>query len=122
MPGLLLVGDAARLIDPVTGGGILNGCLTGKYSGELAAQAVKDGDAGEAMVKAYEKRWRSRLEESLYRNYLIKEKLLTMEDELINRIIRAIAEVGLQRVSTHEILSALRKKHPELVAEFESFL
>ncbi|TLZ62219.1 MAG: NAD(P)/FAD-dependent oxidoreductase [Methanobacteriota archaeon] len=122
MPGLLLVGDAARLIDPVTGGGILNGCLTGKYSGELAAQAVKDGDAGEAMVKAYEKRWRARLEESLYRNYLIKEKLLTMDDDLVNRIIRAIAEVGLERVSTHEILSALRKKHPELVAEFESFL
>jgi digeranylgeranylglycerophospholipid reductase len=122
MPGLLLVGDAARFIDPVTGGGILNGCLSGKYAGELGAEAAKGGDAGDGMVAAYEKRWRARLEESLYRNYLIKEKLRTMEDDLINRIIRAIAEVGLERVSTHEILSALRKKHPELVAEFEAFL
>ena len=122
MPGLLLVGDAARMIDPVTGGGILNGCLTGKYAGDLRAEAANGGDAGEGMVKAYEKRWRARLEESLYRNYLIKEKLLTMEDELINRIIRAIVEVGLERVSTYEILAALRKKHPELVKEFEAFL
>jgi len=45
-----------------------------------------------------------------------------MTDELINRIIRAIAEVGLERVSTHEILAALRKKHPELVKEFEGFV
>ncbi len=122
MPGLLLCGDAARMIDPVTGGGILNGCLTGKFAGEAAAQAVREDDADETMVKAYETRWRARLEESLYRNYLIKEKLLTMSDELISRIIRAIKEVGLDRVSTHEVLSALRKKHPELVAEFEAFL
>ena len=122
MPGLLLIGDAARMIDPVTGGGILNGCLSGKYAGELAARAVTSGDVGATLVTAYEKRWRARLEESLYRNYMIKEKLLTMEDEVINKIIRAIAEVGLTRVSTHDILSALRTKHPELVKEFEGFL
>ena len=122
MPGLLLVADAARMIDPVTGGGILNGCLSGKYAGELAAKGANDGATGPEMVSTYERTWRARLEESLYRNYLIKEKLLTMEDELINRIIRAIADVGLERVSTHEILAALRKKHPELVAEFAAFL
>ena len=122
MPGLLLVGDAARMIDRVTGGGILNGCLSGKYAGELAANGARDGETGSEMVSTYERTWRARLEESLYRNYLIKEKLLTMEDELINRIIRAIADVGLERVSTHEILAALRKKHPELVAEFAAFL
>ena len=122
MPGLLLVGDAARMIDPVTGGGILNGCLSGKYAGELAANGARDGETGSEMVSTYERTWRARLEESLYRNYLIKEKLLTMEDELINRIIRAIADVGLERVSTHEILAALRKKHTELVAEFAAFL
>ncbi|HTD81003.1 MAG TPA: NAD(P)/FAD-dependent oxidoreductase, partial [Thermoplasmata archaeon] len=122
MPGLLLVGDAARFIDPVTGGGILNGCLSGKYAGELAASAVKAGDVGASLVAAYENLWKARLEETLYRNYMIKEKLRTMEDEVINKIIRAIVEVGLERVSTHEILAALRKKHPELVAEFEGFL
>ena len=121
MPGLLLVGDAARMIDPVTGGGILNGCLTGKYAGETAARAVKEGDVGQSMVAEYERRWRARLEESLYRNYMIKEKLLAMDDELINRIIRAIAEVGLERVSTRDILAAIRTKHPELVTEFAAF-
>src|SRR2546426_8670698 len=36
--GLLLVGDAARVIDPVTGGGILNACITRKYAGEAARE------------------------------------------------------------------------------------
>jgi len=47
----------------------------GTPAGEAAARAVREHDAGEPMVKAYEARWRARLEESLYRNYLIKERL-----------------------------------------------
>ena len=73
------------------------------------------------MVRRYEKLWRDRLENSLYRNYLVKEKLLTMDDSLINRVIRALSDVGLERVSSLEILAALRKRDPELVMEFEQF-
>ena len=39
MDGLLLVGDSARMIDPITGGGIINGCIAGKYAGETLAKA-----------------------------------------------------------------------------------
>ena len=117
--GLVLVGDAARLIDPVTGGGILNGCLAGKFAGEVAGEALLAADFSATFLARYEARWRARLEESLYRNYLIKEKLLAMDDATISRIIRALAEVGLERVSAHEILDRLRTRHPELVAEFD---
>ncbi len=120
--GLMLVGDAARLIDPVTGGGILNACLSGKYAGEVAAEAVKTDDASVGALTTYEQRWRGRLEEGLYRNYLVKERLRTMDDGTINRIIRAVAEVGIDRVSSAEILAALRQREPDLVKEFESFL
>src|SRR2546422_10331208 len=42
-PGVMLAGDAARLIDPLTGGGILNGGLSGGYAGEGAAEAHERG-------------------------------------------------------------------------------
>src|SRR5439155_1459951 len=42
-PGVMLAGDAARLIDPLTGGGILSGCLSGRYAGEVAADAIEGG-------------------------------------------------------------------------------
>ena len=47
--GLMLVGDAARMIDPLTGGGIANGCIAGKICGEVAAEGGPLGkrlDAG----------------------------------------------------------------------------
>jgi len=117
--GLVLVGDAARMIDPVTGGGILNGCLTGKFAGEVAGQALAAADYTAKFLERYERRWRARLEERLYRNYLIKERLLAMDDATMNRIVRALAEVGLERVSTGEIVERLRAKHPDLVARFD---
>src|SRR5213078_3026089 len=98
-PGLILAGDAARLIDPLTGGGILNGCLSGKYAGEVAAEAVTAGKASEEELAVYEKRWRARLEEELARHYLVKERLIRLDDATINRAIRAINEARLERVT-----------------------
>lgn len=117
--GLLLVGDAARMIDPVTGGGILNGCLAGKFAGEIAGEALEAGEYGAAFLDRYDRRWRARLEEQLYRNYMIKERLLRMDDEAINRLVRAVADVALQNVTAAGVMDALRERHPELLAEFD---
>jgi len=121
-PGVMLVGDAARLIDPVTGGGILNAGLSGRLAGQNAAAAVKAGDASEEALGAYERAWRGRLEEQLCRNYLIKERLMKMDDPLISMIVRALSQCDLKRLSVPEILAALRQKLPDVVKEFEGIL
>jgi len=120
--GLILAGDAARLIDPLTGGGILNGCLSGKYAGEVAADAVSAGEATEAALGSYEMRWRARLEEELARHYLIKERLIRLDDETVNRAIHAILEAKLERITAATVLDAIRQHEPGLLALFEGFL
>lgn len=120
--GLLLAGDAARLIDPLTGGGILNGCLSGKYAGEVAAEAVLAGDSSDAFLRRYEKRWRSRLEEELARHYLIKERLLKVDDETVNKVIRAVSEIGVDPLDARSVLEAVRARHPDLLASFNGLL
>ena len=119
--GLVLVGDAARMIDPVTGGGILNGCIAGKIAGDVAGEALAANDFDASFLDRYERRWRARLEEQLYRNYMLKEKLLKMDDAMISRIVRALAEVGLdqEQVSAAGVVERLREKYPELLAEFD---
>ncbi len=117
--GLVLVGDAARMIDPLTGGGILNGCLAGKYAGEVAGEALAVGDFSAAFLGRYDRRWRERLEEKLYRNYLLKEKLLRMDDATINRILRALVDVAPKDMSASAVLDLLRARHPEVLTEFD---
>jgi digeranylgeranylglycerophospholipid reductase len=121
-PGVILAGDAARLIDPLTGGGILNGCLSGKYAGEVAADAVSGGQATEEALSSYEKRWRARLEEELARHYLIKERLIRLDDETVNKVIHAIVEAKVERITGATVLDAIREHEPGLLALFEGFL
>jgi digeranylgeranylglycerophospholipid reductase len=119
--GILLVGDAARLINPLTGGGIVNACISGKLAGEIAAAAVKCGDCSERFLQKYEKAWRGRLEKELTRNWLAKEKIAKLDDSAFNRIIRTLAEVN-PRASTLSLLIAIGRKHPDLVADFAELL
>jgi digeranylgeranylglycerophospholipid reductase len=120
--GFMLVGDAARMIDPLTGGGIANGCIAGKICGEVAAEAAQTGDVSRGFLDKYEKGWRAKLEEKLYRNWLAKEKLTTLSDETFDKIIDALAGVKLQKLNVHNILKAVHDKYPEVTKEFEAFL
>jgi len=120
--GLMLVGDAARMIDPITGGGIANGCIAGKICGTVAADAVRTGNPSKEFFQQYEKGWRARLDEKLYRNWLAKEKLVSLSDETFDKVIDALAGVKLQKLNVHNILKAVRDKYPEVTKEFEAFL
>lgn len=119
---VMLVGDAARMIDPMTGGGIAHACLSGKLAGEVAAEAIKAGDYSKEFFQKYEKAWRAELEEKLFRNWMAKEKVQHISDETFDKLIVLLDEVGMENISVLNILQAIKEKHPELVKEFEDLL
>jgi digeranylgeranylglycerophospholipid reductase len=122
LPGFMLVGDAARMIDPLTGGGIANGCIAGKIAGEVAARAALAGVASlETLMELY-RLWRKALEEKLLRNWIAKEKLVSLPDATFDKIIDALSGVRLEKLSVLNILKAVRDKYPEVTKEFEDFL
>src|SRR5213080_3085323 len=106
--GIALVGDAARMIDPITGGGIGNGMLAGMILGKVLAKCNESGDFSEAALMEYEKGWRAKLEENLYRNWLAKNKLVTLSDREFDDIIQVLAEVGVTKLSVRAILKVLK--------------
>ncbi len=120
--GIALVGDAARMIDPITGGGIGNGCRAGRILGEVLAQCKEAGDYSKAALAPYEKGWRAVLEEQLWRNWLAKNKLCTLSDETFDKIIATLSEAHMTKLSVHTILKAIKERYPELVKEFEELI
>ena len=120
--GVLLVGDAARQIDPITGGGISNSCKAGKVAGEVLAKSAREKDFSEKSLQRYEKGWRDLIENHLYRNWMAKEKLVTLSDDTFNKVITTLKEVGVEKMSTYAILKAVEKRHPDLVKEFQDLL
>jgi digeranylgeranylglycerophospholipid reductase len=115
--GILLVGDAARQVNPMTGGGIATGCIAAKMAGEVIGEAYSENDYSAEFLKKYDKAWRKRLENSIYANYVAREKLVTMSNETINKIIRTLSEVQIDVLSTLEIIKVIGEKHPELIEE-----
>jgi len=119
--GIMLVGDAARLIDPLTGGGIVNACISGKLAGEIAAQAVRKDNCSAKFLQKYEKAWRKPLEKKLLRNWMAKEKVAQLDDATFDSIVGTLAKVGT-KANTLSLLMAIGKKHPKLVADFAELM
>jgi len=57
---LLIVGDAAGLVDPLTGEGIQYAMESGKIAAEILVEGLKRGDVSEAYLKRYHKAWHKR--------------------------------------------------------------
>ena len=72
--GLMLAGDAARQVDPLTGGGIANAMMAGRLAAEAAAQAIAAGDTSAEALASYEDRWMASRGRKMARNYRLKER------------------------------------------------
>ncbi len=77
--GLMLVGDAARQADPLTGGGIANAMIAGRLAAEVAAQAIEAGDTSGGFLKEYRRRWREARGRKMERNHRLKKRFSAAE-------------------------------------------
>jgi digeranylgeranylglycerophospholipid reductase len=72
--GLMLVGDAARQVDPLTGGGIVNGMIAGRLAAETAVEALERGDTSARSLAIYQERVDRSLGRALARNYRLRKR------------------------------------------------
>ena len=119
---IVLVGDAARIIDPITGGGICHACRTGMYAGKVLVECAKKGDFSKDALMPYEKMWRDRMEDKLFRNWMAKEKLATLSDEVIDDLIKMISQADIKEVNVYNLLKAVKEKYPQVVEGFEDLI
>ncbi len=119
---VLLVGDSARLIDPITGGGIGHACVSGMYAGEVLAECKKRGDYSAKALAAYDRRIRDRMEDSLYRDWMAKERLAELDDETINQLVRLISTADIEHVNVQNLLLAIKERFPKVVEGFEDLI
>jgi digeranylgeranylglycerophospholipid reductase len=96
-PGLLLVGDAARLTEPLSGAGIAIAMESGVFAAEAAAEAVGRADPSLRVLRAYEERWRAERgrEVAFYARARAFFRKLTDPD--LARVGRALARVVGER-------------------------
>ena len=103
--GLIIAGDAARVVDPLTGGGIYNAMYTGDLATKVAIDAIEKGDTSKAALMPYDKQWRaSNMGKTIERNYHIKEYMIGLTDAKLNAIIQTATSINLKEFSTLQLV------------------
>jgi len=88
--GVLVVGDAAGQVKPISYGGIYAGARCAKIAGEVAAKAALEGDVSARRLAEYERRWRGELGRELTFGLKAREIYGRMSDRDINEAIAAL--------------------------------
>lgn len=118
--GLMLVGDAARQSDPLTGGGITNAMDAGMIAGEVCIKAKEKGDYSVKTLKEYEDRWRATIGKELARSLAVKNLLIKLTDEQLNQLAHSLEGVDASTMELPKLLAVLFKKNPKLLWELRS--
>jgi digeranylgeranylglycerophospholipid reductase len=86
--GVMLVGDAARQVNALTGGGISYSLFAGKECGRVAGEAFKGGVFNKKHLLNYERIWRKRFGKQQERSYTLKKFLVKYADDAFMERIR----------------------------------
>lgn len=113
--GLMLVGDAARQSDPITGGGIINAMEAGKIAGEVAYEAISRNDVSTSMLELYEKRWRQTIGLEIDNSLIVKDVFVSFTDKEINSLAHSLEGVNFSSMSLIDLLYALFKANKKLL-------
>jgi len=115
--GVMLVGDAARQSDPLTGGGILSAMQAGIIAGQVAAKALAAGDVSRAGLKEYEDRWREDIGKHLARSYEFKEFFVKLSDKDLNQLLGSLQKEDISKMDLRGMLRVLFRLNPKLLWE-----
>jgi len=117
---LLVAGDAARVLDSLSGAGIVNALLSGKIAGEAVVSFLADKNATlRDLHRLYPGRFLEQKGDELDMYYKIKKVLGKLTDDDFNEMIEALndffVEKDLKSFNMIKILLSIIAKRPRLL-------
>ena len=98
---MLVVGDAAGMVDPVSGGGIPQAINGGKLAGKVCVRTLEENDYSSASLSQYQQLWHKTTDYScIYSKYLLSNVFLYLLrfDRNAYPKLAAITQGGIKKV------------------------
>ncbi len=98
---MLVAGDAAGMVDPVSGGGISHAINGGKLAGEVCIKALEENDFSSSFLSQYQRLWHKTADySSIYSKYLLScvSLYLLKADRNAYPKLAAITQGGVKKV------------------------
>jgi digeranylgeranylglycerophospholipid reductase len=112
-----VIGDAARLVDPISGGGIGNALLSGKLAGEASAIAIKTNDMSK--LKLYEKEWEKQEGKNFRFRFKVRDVFMKLKDKELELLFdfgkQNFGDKTITEINEFEIIKNIIKFSPKLL-------
>lgn len=114
-PGIMLVGDAARQINPLSGGGIISGMIGGSIAGKMAGEAILSNNLD--AIFNYQKKWHDRIGKKHEMLNRIKNCVYNLSDDKYNNIARSFEKLPPENRSLGNLARAAVINNPSLLID-----
>ncbi|MCI4344757.1 MAG: geranylgeranyl reductase family protein, partial [Thermoplasmata archaeon] len=127
---VLLVGDAAAQVKPLSGGGIYTGMRCAQIAAEVAHRALGSNDLSARALAVYDASWKAELGEEFSKALYLRRLLLRLSDADLEKVVSALKGAGLTEVIVAfgdidfptGVARALLRQSPSLVRLFPKAL
>lgn len=116
---VILIGDAAGMVIPMTGGGIHSSIAAGISAGEVAGEASQEGDASEKRLKAFDEKYKPWLER-IRRSLRVLRIFERLSDDDLNELAELISDEDIVDLANGLNVGRVARKllsHPRLAAK-----
>src|SRR5216117_3783818 len=113
--GVMIAGDAAHMINPLSGGGIVNAMKAGRLAGRTAAAALRAGDPSARRLAQYHCAWMDLLGHDHLKYYRLKQALEELDDGFFNALARTVNRIPQDQRTLGRIFRHALVRHPQLI-------
>jgi digeranylgeranylglycerophospholipid reductase len=113
--GVLIAGDAAHMVNPLSGGGIVNAMKAGRLAGRTAAQAIAQRNTSATRLQSYHDAWMRMLGEDHLKYYRIKQALERLDDGFYDGLARTANAIPERKRTLGRIFAHALVRHPQLI-------
>lgn len=112
---VVLVGDAAHQVNPMSGGGITSGMIGGRIAGEAIAAAIVHGDL--ALLQNYPRQWEKEVGAKHNTYHRMKSAVYKFPDETLDDIAVNVLKLKPEKRTIWGVFKTALRHQPSLVWE-----
>lgn len=119
--GMILVGDAAHQINPLSGAGISSGMRAGWMGGGILAEQIAAGDTSARALKRYDAMWKRTLGDLHESHLRLAEVVLNMKDEQFNKLAGELSQLPEKKCTMYAAVSGAVRTSPSLLLKLAGY-
>lgn len=113
--GIMLAGDAAHQVNPLSGGGIASGMIGGSIAGRIAGESVKMNKPNHVLT--YDKAWHDRIGKRHEIYDRLKKGIYNFDDEKFNKIAHSFLKVPITKRTLGKLFTIALVNNPPLLID-----